>query len=227
MQVTTVGRRYATAGILVGLALAAHGCSNCCFAESEIVYPTSSFMTRSIGPANVLVGDASGKEGTVWQSSFLEVKEGTSDRVVVEYYLGGRTVTETALLDIKLANSGAPAFTPIYLYSFEGNGLANAADYFKTDNLIMEFTDNGLASTSAPPHYMPFTLDITSAYNAAITAGDEFLGLLFRNVADGPQYTHYLLTEAPALRLGVPEPSCLTLAAIAAAGVCIRRRRAR
>jgi hypothetical protein len=199
-------------------------------AEPELLTPVSAFTTRLIGRPNVtgLVGAPDGAEGTAWRSFFLSIKEDTPDRVVLEYDISGRSVAPLATLNLKLANIDAPHFTPIFMYSFEGNGLANAADFFRLDNFITTFTDNGLADNFVAPYYLPVSLDITSAYNHAINNQYDFLGIVLRNTAS-EQLVRYGITNIPngniieegfdaypELIIGVPEPSAILYSACAA-----------
>jgi hypothetical protein len=184
-------------------------------AQVQTLTPAASFTPRRIGGQNVIVGyDLSSVEGTPLKSTILEIKEGTSDRSVLEFDIRGQAQTGLARLTFELANIDAPDFTPLYLYSFEGNGLANAADYFRTDNLITTFTDNGLASNFIPPYYLQMTFDVTSAFNQAVTNGDDHLGLLIRNSVGGPLYARYRILHfngPPKLIVGVPEPASASL----------------
>lgn len=187
-----------------------------CLGAIDIIQPTTSFTARVIGrsQSNVLVGAPDDAEGTAWISTFLDIKESTSDRVVLEFDLRGRPITENAVLKLNLTNLDVPKFTPIFMYSFEGNGLANASDYFKTTNLITTFTDNGLATNFAPPYHMPFSFDITDTYNEAVEEGQEYLGIIFKNTAAGSQYARYRMWTTlglPTLVVGVPEPSTVLM----------------
>lgn len=185
--------------------------SSKCIGQTQLVTPTSSFSARLIGGQNVIVGAADGIEGTQWQSGILEIKEGTSDRAILEYDLRGRSKATSVVLNLELSNLDVPAFTPIHMYSFEGNGLANASDYFRTDHLITTFTDNGLASNFIPPYHIPYAFDLTTIYNEAITNNDEFLGILLRNSNTGPMFARYFLTTFGGLPkltvMTVPEPT--------------------
>lgn len=203
-----------------------------CAATQQIIGPTTSFTARLIGGVNVLVGAPGGTEGTPWLSNFLDMKEGTSDRTVLEYDLRGLAATPKATLYLELTNLDVPSSTPIYMYSFKGNGLANAADYFRTDSYVTTFTDNGLASNFIPPYHIPFSFDLTTAFNQAVAAGDDYLGILLRNSVVGPQYARYRLTTfsgLPKLAIGVPEPSAVCLISTVAAFLIAngRRRQAR
>ena len=203
--------------------------------QLDTIEPTSSFIARSIWGINVIVGDTyptSTREGTAWQTRFLDIKEGTSDRTVLEFDLRGRPQAVSVTLDFLLFNLDAPNFTDVFLYSFEGNGLVNAADYFRTDVLVTTFTDNGLATGSSLQDYPQFSLDVTSTYNSAIVEGDDYLGLLLRNTTAGSSYARYRLGNGssfwpiPVLTVLVPEPSSmllLVLGAISCSGRYHRR----
>lgn len=183
---------------------------------------TSSFTARLIGGGNVLVGAGAGREGTVWQARNLHIKEGTSDRSVLEFDLRGRSPAESVTLDFLLANLDAPSFTDIFLYSFDGNGLANAADYFRTDSLITTFTDSGLADGPSIFDLPEISLDVTSAYNDAIARDQDYLGLLLRNstTATNGSFARYSISNGsslwplPVLSIAVPEPTSLITAAL-------------
>jgi hypothetical protein len=184
--------------------------SSVCLGQVEVVEPTSSFTARVIG-TNVLVGAPSGTEGTQWQSNFLDIKEGTSDRVVLEYDLRGKATASSAVLNLELTNLDVPSFTPIHMYWFAGNGLANAADYYRTDHFITTFTDNGLASNFIPPYHIPYSFDLTAHYNQAVAAGNDFFGIVMKNVTSGSLYARYRLTTFGGLPkltvMTVPEPT--------------------
>jgi hypothetical protein len=195
-------------------------------AQDLILDPTSSFTARLIGGHNVLVGAPDGTEGTQWQSTFLDIKEETSDRTVLEFDLRGQSVAQSATLNIELANLDDPDYTTIFVYSFDGNGLANAADYFRIDNLITAFTDFGMASNHTPPYHIPYSFDLTPVYNDAISDGGDFLGIVLKNTTAEPQYARYRLTTfngLPKLVVYVPETTSLCLASVAGVLLCVRR----
>ena len=195
-------------------------------APSVVITPTTSFTARLIGGNNVLVGAPNGTEGTAWLSNFLDIKEATSDRVILEYDIENGELTDSAVLSIELTNLDVPDSTTIYLYSFDGNGRANAADYFKTTNLVTTFTDNGLASNFIPPYHIPFSFDVTAAYNAAVSQNRSFLGILFKNTTAESQYARYRLTTfggLPKLTVAVPEPNAALVAIAALVGAYSRR----
>jgi hypothetical protein len=218
---------------LMLLAFAAFACTPKAVAQVEFLDPTSSFTARSIG-VNVLVGNGTpSNEGKIWQTRILEIKEGTSDRAVLEFDLRGRSQQPQVLFEFYLYNLDAPSFTNIFLYSFEANGLANAADYFRADNLITTFTDNGMADGFFIQDLEKSSLDVTAAYNNGVANGHDYLGLLLRNSTAGPMYARYRLGNGatewplPRLRIGVPEPSSAILVATGAVALSVGRNRRR
>lgn len=194
-----------------------------CLAQPEVIEPTSSFTARLIGSANVLVGAPNGTEGTEWQTQFLFIKEGTSDRTVLEYDIRGRSSTDSAILSLNLSNLDDPSYTTLFMYSFQGNGLANAGDYYRTDNFVASFTDNGF---SEPPFYVPFSFDVTDIYNDAIANSDDYLGFLIRNTTSESQYARYrIVSGLPSLTIAIPEPSSLCLSLTLCLPTLLVRRR--
>ncbi len=200
--------------------------STSCLAQLQVLEPTASFAARVIGSENVLVGGTSDREGTPWKSTVLEIKE-SLDRTVLEYDLTGLSIAESVFLDFKLANTLPPNFTTIFVHSFEGNGHANAADYYRQDNFVTSFTDNGAATNFSPPYFMPISLDVTSAYNQAIANEDDYLGFVFKNTTEEPLYTTYRIFGFPTLTIGVPEPSCIYLSWVGMASLLILSRKVR
>jgi hypothetical protein len=188
-------------------------------ARGETLTPVTSFTARLIGP-NVLVGAPDGTEGTAWKSNFLSVKEGTSDRVVFEYDLAGRTPAGKVLLDFNYGNLDEPNWTQMSLYAFNGNGLANAADYYRIDQLLTTFTDHGAGYASL--HY-----DATQVFNSYLSQGRRYLGFVVKNtIGSGVGYSRYDLS-VPELSI-VPEPSTLLLGCtIALPWLTLRKNRGR
>src|SRR5690242_12666528 len=96
-------------------AIALAAWTNPCDAAQQILSPTTSFTARLISGVNVLVAAPNGTEGTPWLSNFLDIKEGTSDRTVLEYDLRGLAATSKANLYLEVTNLDVPQFTPIYM----------------------------------------------------------------------------------------------------------------
>lgn len=196
-------------------------CAGNCRLQAERFEPTSSFTARFDGAANVIAGgvDPVEREGTVWKSRFLFIQENTADRSVIEFDLRGRSRDELVTLDFRLTDRNG--FTDnISLYSFEANGLANAADFFRTDNLITTFT--GISGE--------YSFDITTSFNDAIDNDSDYLGLIFRNTT-GPRSASFSLGNGsdqiplPSLTTtGVPEPSSLYLGSMLGCLILARRR---
>jgi hypothetical protein len=179
-------------------------------AMAVVLQPTSSFTARLIGGSNVVVGGD--PENVAFKDTFIEAKEATSDRAVLEYNIQGLPQVPSAFLDLTSFNLDSPSFTNLYLYSFAGNGLVNAADYFRLDNFVTSFTDNGVNGTS-------FSLDITPVYNQFIAQNKSYLSFVIKNEVPPSHYARYGLQAYPTNR-AVPEPTSLVLM-IAAAGFAL------
>lgn len=175
-------------------------------AVGQTISPATHFTARLIGGQNVLVAAPDGTEGTAWKSNFLSVKEGTSDRVVFEYDLAGRSPASQVLLGFDFGNLDEPNWTQMSLYAFNGNGLANAADYYRIDQQLTTFTDHGAGVGSL--HF-----DVTSTFNAFLAQGRQYLGFVVRNwIGSGVGYSRYDLS-VPQLSI-VPEPATFILGCI-------------
>ena len=142
--------------ILVGLAAVLFMFIAVTMAGATTITTNSSFTARLIGGLNVLVGDSGGREGTVWNYDFLSVKEGTSDRVCLEYFIGDLTVSPNVIFNFNMSNMDDPMYSNLSLYAYEANGLANASDYYNTDTYITTFSDFGASGTNA------YSLNITN-----------------------------------------------------------------
>jgi hypothetical protein len=180
--------------------------------------PTTAFTARSIGGFNGLVGAPDGANGTAWLSTFLDAKESTSedssDRVILEYDLRNRPRAVSAQFEINGLPINRPTDpTTLELYAFTGNGLANAADYFRLDSLVTIFDGPATAELS-------WTLGITAKYNEFLTVGHDFLGLLIRTGVGA----RYNFRPFPVIQVVVPEPAS-SLVAISAISVFLTRRR--
>jgi hypothetical protein len=189
-------------------------------AEASLITTNSAFTARLIGPYNVLAGSSSDQldEGTAWNSSFLFVNEGTSDRVALEYFIGDLTMSKSVYLFFGTTNYDDPKFTNLSLYAYEANGLANASDYFNTDKYITTFTDFGAGNTS-------FSIDVTRIFNNFISNGNDYLGLLLK--ADDTN-ARYFIQSPNLVFASVPEPDTLLLFSIGLSGLAgfiIRRKK--
>jgi hypothetical protein len=144
--------------------------------KCRIIYPTSSFTARLIYGNNVLVGDASGHEGEPFNSSYVFIKEGTSDRGCIEFYVGGQYIASRVTLHVRMRNIDRPQYSMIELYNYTANGLANAADYYNYDyyNYITRFSDYG-----ASGEYNWYSIDITKTYNNYLDE-EDYMGILLR-----------------------------------------------
>jgi hypothetical protein len=147
--------------------------------HADSITPTVGFTARVIGGQNVVVG--SGDIG------FLSVKEGTSDRVALEFNIQGRSITSKNMyLNFYMNNFDDPKYSMINLYSYAANGLVNANDYYRKDNYILNFSDYGVAGLN------PFSLNLTSTYNGFIQNGTDYLGVL---LAANDTVARYFLTQ--------------------------------
>jgi hypothetical protein len=154
--------------------------------------------------------------------TFLSINQSIEDRTVIEFDLRGLSAgVAAAELDLELRNLG-PVPGAIDVFTFAGTGTVTP-DLFNAGTLFTSFgTDQvGLESVA---------VDVTAAVQAAVAAGDSFLGFrLSTTTSDryflGPPYT----PAGPALDVtAVPEPSSLTLAGLGALGLLIyswRRRK--
>jgi hypothetical protein len=164
--------------------------NNCDEAIDEIcadINPTSSFTARYIGEQNVLVADANDKEGQPFNSTFLAVKEATSDRVCLEFDISSRPVPNRVTLDFQLSNLDAPElYSEISLYRYNANGLANAEDYFQVtpSERIDTFSDYPASGTNW------YSIDITTAYRTTIKLENTYMGILLK--ADDTNARYYV-----------------------------------
>jgi hypothetical protein len=158
-----------------------------------ILGPTSSFTARLIFGENVLVGDAIIQEGNPFNSTSLFIKEGTSDRLCLEFNLTTQPVPSRVTLDFQMSNIDAPTTSDISLFGYNANGLANAEDYYQVSpsERIITFSDNGAGGRNT------YSLDVTSAYLESIKRERSFMGILMRADGTNGRYTVY----APVLTL--------------------------
>jgi hypothetical protein len=142
----------------------------------SVIYPTSSFTARLISEQNVLVGDASGHEGEAFNSSYVFIKEGTSDRGCLEFYIGSQSTASRVTLHVRMRNIDNPQTSMIELYDYRANGLANASDYYIDDDhdYMTEFSDDG----DSGYHWQ--TIDITNTYNDNINLERAYMGILLK-----------------------------------------------
>jgi hypothetical protein len=186
-----------------------------------VIQPTTAFTARLIvtntGPTLGLVGQHN-DEGTAWKSTFLDAKEGTSDRVIDEFDLRNQPLVSSAYYQFSAFPSNTPASdTTLQLYAFSGNGLANQADYFRLDQFVTNFDGAGSNSTK-----LSWSLDVTSVYNSFVSNHQDFLGLLFKTGANA-RYSFLLYPELHVT--AAPEPASFILFVTAA--VCFVGRTAR
>lgn len=145
--------------------------------------PTVGFSSRVTSGHNVIIG--SGDLGSLF------IKKGTEDRTLLEFDLSGAATSVGPIyLNFYLRNIDRPAFSPLSLYAYTGDGLVAASDFFRTDTFITSFTDFGLLPENFDPlkcsqgivpigcEFKAFSLDVTNIYNTFVTTGRRFLGFL-------------------------------------------------
>jgi hypothetical protein len=140
-------------------------------------------------------------------STVLDIKERTSDRVVLEFDVGNQPKAARAVLNVEMSNMDLPNIEPSTVFSFEGNGLANAADYFNVQNAVATFSDEGavcdpiiiLGTRICVDELKPYAIDVTEAYRLS----SDFLGLVLK--AEGVS-ARYRIGADPTLSIVVPEP---------------------
>lgn len=156
-----------------------NNCSGGIDDRCDVMSPTASFTARLIYGENVLVGDASTHEGEAFNSTFLDIKEGTSDRVCLEFNIGGaRPAVQRVTLSFEMSNLDDPRYSMISLYHYLGNGHANAEDYYQDyyPDFVSAFSDYGTSGTN------PYTIDVSKAYDESRYRERTYMGI--RLIAD-------------------------------------------
>lgn len=153
--------------------------------ENCMLNPTASFTARLIGNALVLVGDANDQEGQPFNSNSLFIKEGTSDRVGLEFDIQNLSNVGSVALQFEMNNMDAPRVSKLSMHRYYANGLANAEDYFLTDlhQQIEAFSDNGEGGRQS------YFFDITDAFFATRDAEQPYMGILIKADDANARYT--------------------------------------
>jgi len=156
--------------------------------------------------------------------SFLSIKEGTSDRVVLEFDVSDQPRAARAFLNFEMTNLDLPEMEPVTAFSFDANGLANAADYFNVQNAVATFSDEGTVCvpitlgpfTFCDENYKPYAIDVTDAYRES----GDFLGVVLKAEGVSARYD----VRSPTLSIVVPEPATVPAAVIGLlCGTCRHR----
>lgn len=180
------------------------------YACGSVIEPASAFTARYSFGNESIVGDLI--EGQIGVSTYLSVKEQAGDRVILEFDLRNFSTVDAATINF-IGNHDI-ALSDLDFYSFKANGVANAADYSRTDVF---------AGTVVTPHIdqmnRSYELDITSLFNDYISNGDPYLGLLIKNSAG----RHTII--GPIVMTIVPEPCTIVLLALGSAGILRRRKK--
>ena len=150
----------------VSLILTIAFCSAVCIHESKadsiFLKPTAAFGVRSW------------QGGDPYLLPFLSVKEGTSDRTCIEFNMIGQMPSaEKVYLNFYMQNMDDPNYSMISLFSYHGDGVAAASDYYNITDYIMSFCDYGEFVTEG---WKPFSLDVTDVYNEKVQNGIDFIG---------------------------------------------------
>lgn len=173
-------------------------------AYSGVIGPESAFTARYSFGNESIVGDLI--EGEFGVSTYLSVKEDSSDRVILEFDLRNLTSVDSAI--INFVGNHDIALSNLDFYSFQGNGVANASDYFRSDVY---------AGTVETPYLdqmnRSYELDITSLFNNYINNNDPYLGILIKN-SEG---RHTII--GPIVMTIVPEPCTMILFALGSASI--------
>jgi hypothetical protein len=172
-------------------------------------------LLGSAGPAHadlLVPTDAQGIRQLPGQSpallTFLSINQSVEDRTVLEFDLRGLSPgVVSAVLNLELRNLG-PTPGAIDVFTFAGTGTVTP-DLFNAGTLFTSF-DSGPAGLDT------VAVDVTAAVEAAVEAGDAFLGFRLSTATSdryllGPPYT----PAGPTLDVSaVPEPSSLALVGI-------------
>jgi hypothetical protein len=138
---------------------------------------------------------------------FLAIKEGTSDRTVIQFDLSAiKGDVVDALLNLGIENFDRDNADEgrIDIFTFAGNGTVTP-DQFTAGTFFDSFVYDGGAGT--------ISVDITDAVRAHIAAGDRFLGLrLTAGTSDRFFLGASIMEPEPSLtvttRTAAPKPDC-------------------
>lgn len=174
---------------------------------SNTLSPESAFMARVFCGENscgeyLIVGGLT--ENQVGIMHLLSIKEGTSDRAILEFDLTGQSLVDSAILNF--TGYHVIGDSNLDVYSFIANGLVNAADYNHTDNYESTILTPFIDTT-----WRAYNLDITTLFNHYISNGYSHLGLLIKDTT-GSRHEMY----DPVITTVVPEPITLSLFALGA-----------
>jgi hypothetical protein len=174
-------------------------------------------MLGSAGPAHadlLVPTDAQGIRQLPGQSpallTFLSINQSIEDRTVLEFDLRGLAPgVASAVLSLELRNLG-PAPGAIDVFTFAGTGTVTP-DLFNAGSFFTSVGTNPVGLNTV-------AVDVTAAVEAAVEAGDTFLGFRLSTATSdryllGPPYT----PAGPTLDVSaVPEPASLALVGIGA-----------
>jgi hypothetical protein len=138
---------------------------------TEVILGVQEFTVRDIPPdgvPDVFVGGAP-------PPKLLFIKKGTEDRAIVEFDLErfpSEVVSATLDFHSHTLDPGG-ASTRLEVYTFDGNGVADLADFSRTQALFA--SDFGSNEAADKPH----TFDITAVFEDARRRGVRFFGLLW------------------------------------------------
>jgi hypothetical protein len=168
-------------------------------AQAEVITPTDARGIRELPGRQPFLLD------------FLSINRSIEDRTVIEFDIRGLSgVLPLTTLDLDLRNEdpGGPVGV-IDVFTFAGTGTVTPG-LFSAGTLFTSFPNN----QSGLEH-----VDVTAAVQAAVNAGEPFLGFRLSTATDdrfllGPPFTQ----AGPTLTVA-PEPSTLTLAGVGLVGM--------